>query len=133
MPALRERRSRAAYTSFLSDFIQRECVIGGTQRRYLCRLCRFVSHSSGTGASWRPTARGAHRSDIHIQLLEVASQGVAMDAQFVRGSDLIPTHVSENRNEEGLLKCPHCLRVCSTAAVHLQNESFKLFFHGRPF
>jgi hypothetical protein len=56
-----------------------------------------------------------------------------MDAQSLRRSDLIPTHVWENCNDEGLLKFPHCFRVWSAAAAHLQNEFLKLFFHGEPF
>jgi hypothetical protein len=61
-------------------------------------------HGKGTGAQRRPAARAAHRFDIEIQLLMIVSQAVAVHAQLWSSSDLIPIHVSENCNEEGLLK-----------------------------
>ena len=69
-------------------------------------LCRgvFIPHSEGTGAHRRSAARAAQRFDIHIQLLKVATQGIAVHAQFRGSFDLVPIHVTENCNEEGLLK-----------------------------
>lgn len=61
-------------------------------------------HGKGTVAQRRPAARAAHRFDIEIQLLMVVSQAVAVHAQLSSSSDLIPIHVSENCNEEDLLK-----------------------------
>jgi len=71
---------------------------------YLRCRCVLIPHGKGTGAQRRPAARAAHRFDIEIQLLRVASQAVAVHAQLSRSSDLIPIHVSENCNEEGFLK-----------------------------
>jgi hypothetical protein len=96
-------------------------------------LCLLIPHSNGTGAHRRPAARGAHRFDIQIQLLKVASQGVAVHAELSSSSDLIPIHLSENCSKEGLLKFPHRFRVRSAAPVHVQNEFLQLFFHREPF
>jgi len=96
-------------------------------------LCLLIPHGNGTVAQRRPAARGAHRFDIQIQLLKVASQGVAVHAKLSSSFDLIPVELSENCSDEGLLKFPHRFGVLSAAPVHLQNEFLQLFLHGELF
>jgi hypothetical protein len=52
---------------------------------------------------------------------------------FPAALKLIPILISQNHNDEGLLKHPHCFRVWSPAAVHLQHDALKLFPQRGPF
>jgi hypothetical protein len=56
-------------------------------------------------------ARKACGFGIYIPPLESPSQGIAVHSQFLRSSDLIRFRVSQNCNDEGLLKFPYCFGV----------------------
>ena len=71
--------------------------------------------------------------DEGLQLLEVASPGVAVHAGFVRSSNLIPIEVPQNCNDESLLKFPHCFRVWSAGSgwTSFSSYSFTVSLSGR--
>jgi len=53
-----------------------------------------------------------------------------VDTEPLCSSQLIYILLPENCGQECPLKFPYRIGIWNTVSVHLQNDSFKLFFHG---
>jgi hypothetical protein len=62
--------------------------------------------------------------------VNLASQGVAVDAEPLCSSQLIYILLSQNCGQERPLEFLYRIGIPKAVSVHLQNESFELFFHG---
>ena len=94
-----------------AEFVRKGRLQNARRGGYLCRLRLLIPQRREAGTDGRPAAGETHGFDIYAELRESSSQGVAVHAQFLRRSDLIPIHVLENCNDEGLLKIPYCFGV----------------------
>ena len=91
--------------------------------------CAFLS-DRGAFAQGGTAAVHTQCLDIQFQLVNLAAQRVAVNAQSLCSSHLIGIRLSQNRGQESPLEFPYRFGIPKAVSVHLQNESFELFLHG---
>ena len=96
-------------------------------RELSCDLPVVSCRASGPG---RTASAVAKQPYIYFQLINRAAQGVAVHPELTRRATLIAFVLLQDRQDEALLELPHRLGVKDVAAIHLQDECFKLIFHG---
>ena len=58
-------------------------------------------------------------------------QRIAVDSQFLCGSNLISLIFSEDREDEYLLKFGYRFRILEPTSIQLQDKIFQLLFHRK--
>ena len=88
----------------------------------------FLQGDRAGAAGWAFDAI-AELANVDLQLADGAAQGVAVHAQFARGSALVAFVFLEHGQDEALLEFTHAFGIKNIASVHLQDERFQLIFH----
>ncbi len=90
--------------------------------RSLPRDLTLLRH--GAGAAGRALGNIAQGMKIDFKLGEGSAEGVAVHAQFTRGTALVALILFQYGQDEALLKLAHGFRIKNPAVMHLQDEGF---------